>query len=78
MLMEGISKGFLNGDDTPEAETAKGKDPRWTIELSSEKLYCPHFYQAASADNHRKFDVWCGLDLEKAFIRLDGNQATWF
>ena len=28
MLMEGISKGLLNGDDTPEAETAKGKDPR--------------------------------------------------
>ena len=34
----------------------KGKDPRWKIELSSEKLYCPHFYQAASADNRRKFE----------------------
>ena len=56
MLMEGISKGLLNGDDTPEAETAKGKDPRWKIELSSEKLYCPHFYQAASADIPRKFE----------------------
>ena len=56
MLMEGISKGLLNGDDTPEAETAKGKDPRWKIELSSEKLYCPHFYHRASAENPQKFE----------------------